>query len=97
DSLGNIIWRKRLIQDNFFFFYNDIIETSDGGLLITGRTKDFQVILTKTDCRGNLDWDSSACPIITDDNLKIYPNPFKDEITIVLPKNSYKGQTTVRL
>lgn len=94
DKFGNILWRKLLIppEEDVFFFYNNIIETSDGGLLFTGRTKDFRIIVTKTDCQGNLTWDFDACPTYSTNELfQIYPNPIGENFTVAIPSSLKKG------
>ncbi|MCU0414200.1 MAG: T9SS type A sorting domain-containing protein, partial [Ignavibacteriaceae bacterium] len=64
DTLGNIIWAKYYsgyIED----WARDVIETSDGGFLITGDTRSFglggsqDVYLIKTNSGGNVEWAKS--------------------------------------
>lgn len=61
DTLGNIIWAKYYsgyIED----WARDLIETPDGGFLITGDTRSYglggsqDIYLIKTDSSGNVEW-----------------------------------------
>jgi hypothetical protein len=85
----SVIWSKRYFgPDNIqpWYFLFDAIETSDGGFALTG-FYDANTLLIKTDCRGNLIWDSN-CKTAPSDTVKpvaIFPNPFKDEVTFQLP------------
>ena len=71
DTLGNIIWA------NYYAGYiedwsRDLIETSDGGFLITGDTKSYglggsqDIYLIKTDSSGNVEWAKSYGGISSD-------------------------------
>ena len=71
DTLGNIIWAKYYsgyIED----WARDLIETSDGGFLITGDTRSFglggsqDVYLIKTNSSGNVEWAKSYGGISND-------------------------------
>lgn len=83
---GKIIWKHRYIKDNVYFYYSDVIETKDGGFLLTGRTGNtLQTILTKVDCNGNLEWNSESCLLPTEEDILVFPNPFSNKITFQLP------------
>lgn len=84
---GEFLWKHRHINDNLFFFYNDVIETQDGGFLLTGRTgTTFQTILTKIDCEGNLEWSKTSCLLPTEEDVLVFPNPIENELTFQLSK-----------
>jgi hypothetical protein len=83
---GDVIWKHRYIKDNIYFYYSDVIETKDGGFLLTGRTGwTLQTILTKIDCNGNLEWSTESCLLPTEEEILVFPNPFQNEITFQLP------------
>ena len=84
DSSGEVIWKRRIIKDTDWFYYSKILITSDNGLLITGRSEDYNTILTKLDCEGNILWDNSSCFIENTSNILVLPNPFFSEVIFQL-------------
>jgi len=62
DSTGNLLWEKNFggTSDDYG---RSVVETSDGGLVVTGGTSSFgngyQVYLLKTDSDGNLLWENN--------------------------------------
>jgi len=60
DSNGNLLWEKNFGGTRDDLGYS-VVETSDGGLVVTGGTSSFgngyQVYLLKTDSTGNLLWE----------------------------------------
>ncbi|MFT5602988.1 MAG: hypothetical protein ACI9N1_003251 [Flavobacteriales bacterium] len=79
---GEILWHKNYLT-NPYSYYNHMIETSDGGYLLTGRNGNpFTTILTKLDCEGNLEWTNQNCLIPSEDKVILFPNPVFDEAMI---------------
>lgn len=56
DSMGNTLWSKTPTLSSGACFATDLIETSDGGYLITGNTTDNQAFLIKTNSSGDNVW-----------------------------------------
>jgi len=84
---GDVLWNKRFWGTNNitpWYYFLDVIQTSDGGFLATG-FYDGDTFLIKTDCNGNLEWDTKSCLLETDKDVLIFPNPFTDQLIIQLP------------
>lgn len=95
---GEILWKHRYIEDNFFYYYNDVIETQDGGFLLTGRTGwTLETILTKVDCNGNLEWSTESCLLPTEEEILVFPNPVQSQLTIQLPQINQNDNVDVYL
>jgi len=62
DSTGNLLWEKNFGGSSGDYGYG-VIETADGGLVVTGYTDSFgnnsQLYLLKTDSNGNLLWEKN--------------------------------------
>ncbi len=85
--MGDVLWIKRYWGlDNItpWYYYLDVIATSDGGYLATG-FYEMNTFLVKTDCNGNLEWDTRSCLLQTDKEVLVFPNPFIDYVTFQLP------------
>lgn len=97
---GKIIWNKRFWGLNNitpWYYFLDVMETSDGGYLATG-FYDGNTFLIKTDCNGNLEWDTQSCLLPTEQHVLAFPNPFSDNITFQLPDiNKDEDKVTVKL
>ncbi len=53
---GEIIWTQ--VYDSFFGFTTSAMETtSDGGFILSGRSKDDALLCIKTDASGNIEWE----------------------------------------
>jgi hypothetical protein len=84
NDLGEVVWNKKHLPDTVYVI-NDIFKVSDGGFLLTGRTKDLKFYAIKLDCEGNLEWDSQSCSPTVFQDLLVYPNPTQNEVTFQLP------------
>ncbi len=84
---GNIIWNKRFWGESNVspaYYIYDVIQTSDGGYLATGIYEQ-DAFLIKTDCNGNIEWDTNSCLLPTDKDVLVFPNPTSEFITFQLP------------
>ncbi|MEZ5172665.1 MAG: T9SS type A sorting domain-containing protein [Bacteroidia bacterium] len=106
DSLGNLLWQKsyRFTDGDFVEYFTDFIETSDGGILISGSAGESNANggqnswLIKLDANGCLD--PQDCDVgVTDmplpDALTIYPNPANEYLNLKIEQGS--GTYTVFL
>lgn len=63
DAAGDTLWTKTFGDSATYDAANEIIQTSDGGFALAGRTEyyntDQDVYLIKTDAAGNLEWSQS--------------------------------------
>lgn len=88
-SKDTILWSKRYFGENNitpWYFIFDAVETSDGGFALTG-FYDANTFLVKTDCNGELVWDSNSCKPKEETKkleVSVYPNPFNETITFKL-------------
>lgn len=85
NDLGEVVWNKKHLPDTVYVL-SDILKVSDGGIFLTGRTKDLRFYGIKLDCEGNLEWDSEICSPTVFQDLLVYPNPTQNEVTFQLPK-----------
>lgn len=93
DENFNVLWYKNYGYDGVEFF-SDAILTSDGGVIILGSKtrysypagRDF--FLVKTDCEGNIEWDSQSCLIESDEELLVIENPIKETLVLQFPSLS---------
>lgn len=84
---GDTIWNKRFWGTNNitpWYYFLDVIQTSDGGYLATG-FYERHTFLIKTDCNGNIEWDTNSCILPTDKSILVFPNPTSDFITFQFP------------
>jgi hypothetical protein len=97
---GEILWNKRYWGANNItpsYYYLNVIATSDGGFLATG-VYEMNTFLVKTDCNGNLEWDTNSCLLPTDKEVLIFPNPFYDNVTFQLPNiNKDVDKVSIRI
>jgi len=73
--------------------YQDGAATSDGGMILTGtrfrytpEPKGYNYYVVKTDCNGNVEWDSESCVISSEEEISIFGNPMKDKLLIQFPQ-----------
>ncbi|MEX1187955.1 MAG: T9SS type A sorting domain-containing protein, partial [Bacteroidia bacterium] len=98
DSLGNLLWYKsyRFTNGDFVEYFTDFIETSDGGILISGSAVESSANggqnswLIKLDANGCID--PQDCEVgVRDmplpDAVTIYPNPAQDWLKIDIEQN----------
>lgn len=91
DDNGNVLWQKNFLEG---YHCKDVVLTDDGGYAITGYraiSKDFDIILIKTDHDGNISQivPNFHPPRINNFELyQNYPNPFNSntEIKYSLPR-----------
>lgn len=99
DANGNATWTKTFDYGTADDYGYSVQQTLDGGFIITGYTEGSgngnDVILIKTDCKGNHNlWDSANC-IVTSAMpelnstldfplIIVRPNPFNDVTTIII-------------
>lgn len=98
DSTGNILWTKYYIKSNASIRLNKILPTSDQHLFLVGSyqlpTGVKQAFAIKTDTNLN------SLPTLIKEiemqlDFKVYPNPFKNELTIVLPFSLKDAKYTI--
>lgn len=85
---GEILWNKRFWGPSNitpWYYFLDVIQTSDGGFLGTGFYEK-NTFLIKTDCEGNIEWDTRSCLLQTEKSILVFPNPFNENITFQLPE-----------
>jgi len=98
DSVGNLLWQKsyRYTDGDFVEFFTDFIETSDGGILISGSALESNANggqnswLVKLDSNGCLDPQDchvSVKDMPLPDAVTIYPNPAHDWLKIDIEQN----------
>ena len=76
-SIGDTLWTKFFLSSssaNYFTTANEIILTSDGGYAIIGKD-DENVLLFKTDNKGELQWSASYGGLGVDEGYSIKQNP----------------------
>jgi hypothetical protein len=106
DSIGNLIWYKkyRYTDGDYVEYFIDFIETSDGGMLVSGVAgESFEnggqnSWLIKLDEDGCLNYENCEVSIedaLFPDLLTIYPNPISDWLRIDL--NNYTAEYIVQL
>lgn len=76
NSLGDTIWTKIMGGTNFKNFGNSVVQTYDGGFVVTGSTENFgvgmyDVILIKTDADGNINWSRTYGGLLDDGGLSL--------------------------
>jgi hypothetical protein len=88
DSLGNVLWERRYLNTrlnvNNMNVFHDIIELSDGSLIVTGQTSDLypsRSWIVGLDKHGKL-LNSNIKTIEQTIKPEFYPNPFRDFIKI---------------
>jgi hypothetical protein len=112
DSSGDSIWLRTYThlpfnQINFEHFIYDIIQTSDNGFLITGSYRTFypysEALKTWVIKLDSLGCDTPGCHtagipknVVFVNELKIFPNPSKDHISIELPPSLQDGMLEIR-
>ena len=100
DSDGAILWNKRYFginNINPWYFIHDVIQTSDEGFLSTG-FYDGDTFVIKTDCNGNIEWDTNSCLLTDEADILIFPNPFNDLIIIQVPSiNKIDDNVTIKI
>ncbi|MCF8298856.1 MAG: T9SS type A sorting domain-containing protein [Saprospiraceae bacterium] len=94
DKNQNVLWEKRYGGDTYYLL-NSIYATSDGGCIMAGIRENSDVTgqisdlyLLKVDSAGFYCWEREIH--IPKEMVKIFPNPFNDNINIELHKN-YKN------
>jgi hypothetical protein len=77
DQFGNVIWEKTYGSNNSDYG-NSVIQTSDGGYIITGSTnndysnKNKDLLLIKTDSEGTIDWIKTFGGSKDDEGFSVY-------------------------
>ena len=106
DSLGNLLWYKsyRFTDGDLVEYFTDFIETSDGGILISGSAGESSANggqnswLIKLDANGCLDPQDcgvSVRDMPLPDAVTIYPNPASEYLNLKIEQGS--GTYTVFL
>jgi len=92
NKVGELAWEKTFGYQNSSDLWSGGIITKDGGIL-TGGSKfrwtqpfGYDHFLVKTNCKGNIDTDQ-GCPLDSNLNLTIYPNPTSSIFIIEIPTN----------
>lgn len=92
NKAGELEWDKTFGYQNSSDLWSGGIITRDGGIL-TGGSKfrwsppfGYDHFLVKTNCKGNFETDQ-ACPMDSNFNLTIYPNPASSIFIIEIPTN----------
>ena len=98
DSNGESIWQRRYNYNNLSDYFTDVIETSDGGILINGSANDItfdegvqNLWLVKLDANGCLTpncWVGFEDVIENDLGIKVFPNPANEWLNFKLPEHA---------
>lgn len=93
DENFNVLWYKNYGYDGVEFFSDAILTSDDGVIMLGSKTRysypagrDF--FLVKTDCEGNIIWDSHSCLIESDEELLVIENPIKETLVLQFPSLS---------
>lgn len=81
NSSQEVLWNSSPYPDTNYSVH-DIHLASDGGILITGRTKNIDFYAMKLDCEGNVEWSTESCNPVPEYEYNLYPNPAQNQITI---------------
>jgi hypothetical protein len=92
DKNLNFLWQKNYGSNQSEIFM-DGTTTSDGGIILTGtrfryspEPKGYNYYIVKTDCNGNVEWDSEPCVIRNEEEISVFGNPLKDRVLIQFPQ-----------
>ncbi len=98
DTLGNVIWQRRYNYNEQTDFFTDVIETSDGGLLINGTAVDtglsgggqnlWLIKLYANGCLTPNCWVGFEDVIENNLGIKVFPNPAKEWLNFKLPEHA---------
>jgi len=91
DDEFNVLWSINYGTENHNI-YSDGCTTSDAGMALTGtrfrwtEPKGWNYYVVKTDCNGNVEWDSESCVNPSDEEISVFGNPMRDKLLIQFPQ-----------
>jgi hypothetical protein len=101
---NELLWENHYGKKNDTEFFTKGQLTSDGGILIVGWTFNadspparYNTIVVKTDCNGELEWNSESCVNPNHNETIVFPNPFTDYFNIHLPNISKKDKLEIQI
>lgn len=103
DADYNLLWIKQYEVEKNNIFHSTSIKTKDQGYFLAGTRfryipiAGYNIILEKTDCEGNIEWDNNSCLIPGNNDMLIFPNPTSTNLIIQCPNLDHNANITLKI